>query len=115
MAKASLPVLTSIMMITQAVLATPMGLRAKQSVKARNWVIILGIATLIGANASFAFLPSFQGMCLGAFLIGVHMAMTHGVTIGMLSAYIPSNVIPGLGKVAGTAWSFTDVLLGKPS
>lgn len=112
MDKASLPVLTSIMMITQAVLATPMGLKARESVKSRNTVIALGIAVLIGANASFALIPSFQGMALGALLIGVHMAMTHGVTIGMLSAYIPSKNIPGIGKVAGTAWSFTDMLLG---
>ena len=112
MDKASLPVLTSIMMLTQAVLATPMGLKAKESVKSRNTVIVLGIAVLIGANASFAFIPSFSGMALGALLIGVHMAMTHGVTIGMLSSYIPQTTIPGLGKITGTAWSFTDMLLG---
>ena len=112
MDKASLPVLTSVIMLTQAVLATPMGMKAKESVKSRNTVIALGTAVLIGANASFAFLPSFQGMVLGAFFIGVHMAMTHGVTIGMLSAYIPNKTIPGLGKISGTAWSFTDMLLG---
>jgi MFS family permease len=112
MDKASLPLLTSVIMITQAVLATPMGLQARKSVRSRNTVIAAGIAVLIGANAAFALLPSLQGMLVGALLIGVHMAMTHGVTIGMLSAYIPSNVIPGLGKVSGTAWSFTDMLLG---
>lgn len=112
MDKASLPVLTSIMMLTQAVLATPMGLKAKESVRSRNTVIVFGIAVLIGANASFAFIPSFTGMALGALLIGVHMAMTHGVTIGMLSSYIPQTTIPGLGKITGTAWSFTDMLLG---
>ncbi len=41
------------------------------------------------------------------------MAMTHGVTIGMLSGYIPNKPIPGLGRVSGTAWSFTDLLLGE--
>jgi len=112
MDKASLPVLTSVMMITQAVLATPMGLKAKQSVRSRNTVVAVGIAVLIGANAAFAFIPSFHGMVLGALLIGVHMSMTHGVTIGMLSTYIPSHTIPGLGKITGTAWSFTDMLLG---
>lgn len=113
MDRASLPVLTSIMMVTQAVLATPAGLRAKRSVASRNAVVVLGIVALIGANAAFALLPSAPGMMLGALLIGVHMAMTHGVTIGMLSTYIPSATIPGLGKVAGTAWSFTDMLLGE--
>ncbi|RMZ55697.1 hypothetical protein APUTEX25_005738 [Auxenochlorella protothecoides] len=112
MDRASLPALTSIMMVTQAALATPAGLRAKRSVAARNAVVVLGIFALIGANAAFALLPSTPGMMLGALLIGVHMAMTHGVTIGMLSTYIPSATIPGLGKVAGTAWSFTDMLLG---
>ena len=112
MDKASLPLLTSVMMITQAILATPMGLKARESVQSRNTVIALGIAVLVGANASFALIPSFKGMVLGSFFIGVHMAMTHGVTIGMLSSYIPSKTIPGLGKVAGTAWSFTDMLLG---
>lgn len=112
MDKASLPLLTSVMMITQAILAAPIGLKAKESVKSRNTVIAIGTAFLIGANASFSLIPTFQGMVLGAFLIGVHMAMTHGVTIGMLSAYIPSKTIPGLGKVTGTAWSFTDMFLG---
>jgi hypothetical protein len=112
MDRSSLPLLTSVIMVTQAVLATPMGLRAKRSVRDRNAVVLAGIATLIGANAAFALVPSFQGMLLGCALIGVHMAMTHGVTIGMLSTYIPSKSIPGLGKVAGTAWSFTDMLLG---
>lgn len=112
MDKASLPILTSIMMLTQAVLATPMGLKAKESVKSRNLVIVAGIAVLIGANAAFAFIPSFTGMALGALLIGVHMAMTHGVTIGMLSSYMPQTSIPGIGKITGTVWSFSDFILG---
>ena len=112
MDKASLPILTSIMMLTQAVLATPMGLKAKESVKSRNMVIIAGIAVLIGANAALAFIPSFTGMALGALLIGVHMAMTHGVTIGMLSSYMPQTSIPGIGKITGTVWSFSDFILG---
>lgn len=112
MDKASLPILTSIMMLTQAVLATPMGLKAKESVQSRNMVIIAGIAVLIGANAALAFIPSFSGMVLGALLIGVHMAMTHGVTIGMLSSYMPQTSIPGIGKITGTVWSFSDFILG---
>ena len=110
MDKASLPLLTSVMMITQAVLATPMGLQARKNVKSRNMVIGVGIMMLVGANAAFALIPTLKGMVLGAFLIGVHMAMTHGVTISMVSGYIPSKTIPGLGKVSGTAWSFTDMI-----
>lgn len=112
MPRSSLPALTSVMMLTQAVLATPAGLRAKRSVKDRNTVLVLGTLALVVANAAFALMPSVRGMLIGAALIGVHMAATHGVTIGMLSTYIPSDVIPGIGKISGTAWSFTDVLLG---
>jgi len=51
-------------------------------------------------------------MFIGAALVGVHMASTHGISIAMLSSYIPANAIPGLGRVSGTAWSFTDLVLG---
>lgn len=52
------------------------------------------------------------GMVAGALLLGVHMAMTHGVSLGMLAAHIPSHALPGLGPVGGTCWSLTDLLLG---
>lgn len=52
-------------------------------------------------------------MMLGALCIGIHMAMTHGVSLGMLSSYIPAGSVPGLGRVSGTAWSFTDMVLGE--
>ena len=52
------------------------------------------------------------GMFLGAGLVGVHMASTHGISLAMLSSYIPATPIPGLGRVSGTAWSFTDFVLG---
>ena len=51
-------------------------------------------------------------MGLGAFLLGAHMAMTHGVSLAMLASYIPAHSVPGLGRISGTAWSFTDLLLG---
>lgn len=40
------------------------------------------------------------------------MAMTHGLTLAMVSAYIPNTKVPGLGRVNGTAWSFTDFVFG---
>ena len=54
------------------------------------------------------------GMFIGAALVGVHMASTHGISLAMLSSYIPATAIPGLGRVSGTAWSFTDFVLGAP-
>jgi hypothetical protein len=53
------------------------------------------------------------GILAGAVLVGSHMAMIQGVAQAMLSSYIPSNGVKGLGRVSGTAWSFTDLLLGK--
>ena len=53
------------------------------------------------------------GMMLGAVAVGVHMAMTHAICMSMLSAYIPATEVPGLGRVSGTVWSFTDFVLGK--
>ena len=52
------------------------------------------------------------GMMLGAVFVGVHMAMTHAICLSMLSAYIPATEVPGLGRVSGTVWSFTDFVLG---
>jgi len=43
--------------------ATPMGLRAKQSVAARNRVLMLGMSALIAANICFALVPSYLGGC----------------------------------------------------
>lgn len=41
--------------------ATPMGLRAKTGVRARNTVLLLGFAMLVAGNLCFAFLPSVLG------------------------------------------------------
>lgn len=52
-------------------------------------------------------------MVIGAALVGIHMAMTHGVTLAMMSSYIPTTEIEGIGKISGTCWSFTDFVFGK--
>ena len=41
------------------------------------------------------------------------MAATHGVSVAMLSSYIPAQPVPGLGRLSGTAWALTDLLLGE--
>lgn len=112
MAKSQLPLVTSMMMVTQAVLATPVGLRAKRSIGARNGLLLLGFGAMISADLVFALTNNAAGMFVGAALVGVHMAMTHGICLSMISAYIPAGEIPGLGRVSGTVWSFTDFVLG---
>jgi len=61
MPRSQLPLLTSTMMIAQAVLAAPAGLRAKASIKARNGVLLLGYAAMIAADLSFAFFNTPPG------------------------------------------------------
>ena len=112
MAKSQLPLLTSVIMIVQAALAAPAGLRAKRSLAERNRVLLAGYAALIAANAAFALLPTVGGLFLGAACDGAHMALTHGVTLAMVASYIPTAPVPGVGKVSGTCWSFTDFVFG---
>jgi hypothetical protein len=52
-------------------------------------------------------------MFLGAALLGVHMALTHSTITAMVAYYMPHSSIPGIGKLGGTAVSFTDFLLGE--
>lgn len=59
--KSQLPVLMSIIMVTQAMLSAPSGLRAKQSLYARNQVLLTGYAAMIGADLAFALLPHATG------------------------------------------------------
>ena len=40
------------------------------------------------------------------------MALTHGVTLGMVASYIPATSVPGIGRITGTCWSFTDFVFG---
>lgn len=54
MDKAQLPVLMSIIMITQAILSTPCGLRAKRSLKNRNNLLLGGFGAMIVADLFFA-------------------------------------------------------------
>ncbi|PSC70151.1 MFS transporter isoform B [Micractinium conductrix] len=112
MPAAALPALIPCMMVPQGILAAPAGLLAKASVRARNRVLLGGMAAMVAADACFAFAPSPAGMVAGALMLGIHMAATHGVSLAMLASYIPAGSLPGLGRIAGTAWSLTDLLLG---
>lgn len=75
MNKAQLPILTSIMMISQAVLSTPCGLRAKRSLKARNGMLLAGFGAMIAADLTFAKLSSPQGEATG-----LHLPMPDGLS-----------------------------------
>lgn len=53
-------------------------------------------------------------MLAGSLFVGVHMALTHGVTLGMVASYIPATEVRGIGRITGTCWSFTDFVFGEP-
>ena len=61
MSKAQLPLLTSVIMVTQAFISAPAGIRAKRSIKDRNQVLLFGYAAMIAADLTFAFLPTVYG------------------------------------------------------
>ncbi len=61
MSKAQLPLLTSVIMVTQAFISAPAGIRAKRSLKDRNQVLLLGYAAMIAADLTFAFMPTVYG------------------------------------------------------
>lgn len=61
MPKAQLPLLTSTIMLVQAFLSAPAGLRAKGSIKARNTVLLLGYGAMIAADLCFAFFSTIPG------------------------------------------------------
>jgi MFS family permease len=112
MPKSQLAGLMMCTMLVQTVAAPPLSRIAKTSVRTRNRMLLAGLAPMIAANAIFATASSAAGMAAGALLVGLHMAATHGITLGMMSSAIPAGTVPGLGRVSGTAWSFTDLVLG---
>ena len=175
MSKAQLPLLTSVIMLGQAFLSAPAGLRAKRSIGDRNQVLLAGLRrhdrrrpdlrlralrlrcvlaqtfsalralfqslTIVGFNCChrplnllasrvmntmvvvrYYYKLSIQaftwagrgcaGMLAGSLFVGVHMALTHGVTLGMVASYIPATQVPGIGRITGTCWSFTDFIFG---
>lgn len=111
---AAIPMLFFISSLMQTFLTAPLGKLAGTCVKTRNRLLMVGFVVMIMADAVFA-LPQFAstaGMFLGAGLLGLHMAMTHSITVSMVASYMPTGEIEGIGKLSGTAVSFTDLLLG---
>ena len=150
--KVMLPMLASVTMLATTVTALSVGQYAKgRGVRDRNIVLVIGFMMLLVANTflSSAWSASPAGMLVACGFIGVHMGMTHGLTLSMVSSYMPHHKLKGMhssvlvasafitsvrwmselqalharnasgcercagiGNVSGTAWSFTDMILG---
>jgi len=114
MSKAALPMLTLTNTLIQVLLTAPLARFSGQSVANRNRVLLAGFAMMILADLCFGLdvMANPAGMFIGAAVLGLHMAMTHSITVSMIASYMPTGEVPGLGKLSGTAVSFTDLLLG---
>lgn len=112
--KSLLPMLTLINMLVQTLLTAPLSRVSGTGCAARNRLLLAGFGCMVVADVCLGLpaLKSPAGMFAGAAFIGLHMAFTHAITISMISSYMPAGVIPGVGKLSGTAVSFTDLLLG---
>jgi MFS family permease len=104
--KVMLPMLASATMLATTVTAFTVGRYAKgRGVKARNLVLVLGFLMLVAANACLAahWTATPGGMFVACGLIGVHMGMTHGLTLSMISSYMPHHKLKGAGLCSAAA------------
>eukprot|EP00798_Chlamydomonas_sp_ICE-L_P027969 gene27969-8851_t len=113
MSKSALPMLTLTNSIIQVLLTAPLARYSGKCVANRNTLLMVGFAVMVCTNICFGWdvLARPEGMFLGAACLGLHMAMTHAITVSMVASYMPHGVVPGIGKIGGTAVSFTDLLL----
>lgn len=107
-----IPMLFFASAIIQTVLTAHISKLSTQSVTMRNTILYGGFAMMVAANAAFGLSRNIFGMFAGAIFLGLHMAMTHSLTMSMMASYMPVGDIKGLGKLTGTAVSFTDLILG---
>jgi MFS family permease len=107
-----IPMLFFVSAIIQTVLTAHISKLSTQSITMRNSILYGGFAVMIAANATFGLSSNIYGMFAGAVLLGLHMAMTHSLTMSMMASYMPVGDIKGIGKLTGTAVSFTDLILG---
>jgi hypothetical protein len=107
-----IPMLFCTSAIIQTIVTAPISKLSTQSNLVRNSILYGGFAMMILANAMFGLTNHIYGMFAGAIFLGFHMAMTHSLTISMMASYMPVGDVAGVGKLTGTAVSFTDLILG---
>jgi MFS family permease len=96
--KVMLPMLTSATMLATTVTALTVGRFAKgRGIHTRNVLLIVGFLVLLGANLFLGapLTANPVGMFVACALIGIHMGMTHGLTLSMVSSYMPLDDLPG--------------------
>lgn len=114
MARGAIPMLFFVSSLIQTFLTAPLAKAAGTGVATRNRLLAAGFFAMVAANFCFgsSLCASPAGMFAGASLLGLHMALTHSITVSMVASYMPTGEVKGIGKLSGTAVSFTDFLLG---
>lgn len=114
MARGAIPMLFFVSSLIQTFLTAPLAKAAGTGVATRNKLLAAGFFAMVAANFCFgsSLCASPAGMFAGASLLGLHMALTHSITVSMVASYMPTGEVKGIGKLSGTAVSFTDFLLG---
>lgn len=107
-----IPMLFFASAVIQTIVTAPISKLSTKSVSMRNIILYGGFMMMILANATFGLSNHSYGMFLGSIFLGFHMAMTHSLSISMMASYMPVGEITGVGKLTGTAVSFTDLILG---
>jgi hypothetical protein len=96
--KAMLPILGSTTMLATSFTAFMTGHYTKgKGVAVRNKLLVCGFLVLLAANALLAAPSSanIPGIFTACVCVGVHMGMTQGLTLSMLSSYMPQDRVPG--------------------
>eukprot|EP00877_Chromochloris_zofingiensis_P008832 jgi/Chrzof1/4201/Cz14g02210.t1 len=114
MPKSYIPLVFFVSSLIQTFVTAPLAKLSGTGVGFRNKLLGAGFIIMIMANGVFGldYFASTWGMFVGAALLGMHMAMTHSITVSMIASYMPTGEVAGIGKLSGTAVSFTDFLLG---
>ena len=114
MARGAIPMLFFVSSLIQTFLTAPLAKAAGTGVATRNKLLAAGFFAMVAANFCFgsSLCATPAGMFAGASLLGLHMALTHSITVSMVASYMPTGEVKGVGKLSGTAVSFTDFLLG---
>lgn len=96
--KVMLPMLASATMLATTLTALTVSRIAKGSgVGVRNTLLAGGFMMLLVANTLLAAPVSASpaGMFAACSFIGIHMGMTHGLTLSMVSSYMPHQKLEG--------------------
>jgi len=97
------PAVLVVMSVVYAAAAYPAGILS--DLLNRRYVLMIGMAVLIGADLTLAYIPSVAGIFLGVALWGLHMGFTQGLLSALVADAAPSHL-------RGTAFGVFNLVCG---